>query len=292
MSGIDRGAFFAIGLVLGVALAFAFFVWAFPWFSDPQEEASYCKPDDQHCAEQYQNREDTGFWIRPFYGWIHSDDTLAQWIMALFGVIATGVSLFAVIVVRDTLNETRRTTEAALEANAITRRANRPWVTLRRDIPCSFKSTEITEGAAHDSGYTNRVELRWKYDLENVGESPAFAAKVFSKIICHSFLSDIIEVRNEFIDECERRFRITKQSVIFPKEKLEFETSSHRAMIKRMSDDADVFSVIVVVMYTSQERELVGVETRVLAIEQASRSDGFNRGTHRLREYSSDRITR
>lgn len=112
----DRGAVFAIGLVAGLGLALFFFVWAFPWFSDPHQSASYCQPGDQDCAKYYQNSDDPHFWVSPFYGWIYAEDTLAQWIMASFGVIATGVSIFAVIYVRDTLLETRRIGEAQVRA--------------------------------------------------------------------------------------------------------------------------------------------------------------------------------
>ena len=121
MSKSVRGAIFAVGLVAGVALGLIFFVWAFPWFGDPVQNASYQQRWQQEHAQQEQESGDRHFWLRPLYGWIYAEDTLAQWMMAIFGVAATGVSIWAVILVRDTLYETREFAKAARDSAQVAR---------------------------------------------------------------------------------------------------------------------------------------------------------------------------
>ena len=79
----------------------------------PQAEfaASDAEGDDQ-AAEQHQTQQPVFDW-RAF---VSAKDTLAQWIMAAFGVVATGVSIWAIILLRRTLRESRRATKAALRA--------------------------------------------------------------------------------------------------------------------------------------------------------------------------------
>lgn len=116
MKKIDRHAIFAVGLVVGIAVALLFFIWAFPWFSDPPQGAGYNNSGDGQGTYQCCNRNDPQFGVQPFLRWLYVDDSLAQWTMAVFSVVATLVSTLAVILVKDTLLETRRIGEAQTRA--------------------------------------------------------------------------------------------------------------------------------------------------------------------------------
>lgn len=184
MSRGDRGAVFAFGLGVGTAIALFFFVWAFPWFSDPTQSAGYDCAGDQQCAEQYQNQNDPHFWVRPFYGWLFAEDSLAQWLMAAFGVVATGVSFWAVIIVRDTLELNRISTDAAVSAVKVTRRIGEAG--LRAYVNC--RDCEITY-LAPDACPTAVL------GITNDGETPASNVIVFAR----ADLFPWPETRNEVI---------------------------------------------------------------------------------------------
>jgi hypothetical protein len=166
MSKGDRGAIFAIGLVAGVALALFFFVWAFPWFGDPTQGQDDYAGGNHQGADQAQEKNDAHFWVRP---WLYADDSLAQWLMAALGVVAAGISAWAVLLVRDSLAEARKTTKAALdaaEANRLQRTTNRPFLTpINYQLRGIGKSRESSGGPSH---------LQLHMDIENVGDGPAF----------------------------------------------------------------------------------------------------------------------
>ena len=107
----DRGALVALAVAL---LAIVLVVW----IGQPTQDTTAApksgnveKPD-QHDIDRLISA------IREFDPW---DDTYAQWLMALFGVAATVISYRAVTIVRDTLVESRKATQAAQDAIAVTR---------------------------------------------------------------------------------------------------------------------------------------------------------------------------
>jgi len=85
--------------------------------------------------------------------------------MAAFGIVATGVSFWAVIVVRDTLVVSRRATEAAVEAVAVTRRIGEAQV--RAYLSCTGATYNIAEQIC-------AAEIT----IKNFGQSPARRATV------------------------------------------------------------------------------------------------------------------
>lgn len=118
----------------------------------------------------------------PVFDWgafVSAKDTLAQWLMAILGVIATGISIMAVYLLKRTLEATRLAVnqaeegtraahvgaEAAREANKITREAymaqQRPW--LRWEI--------IQPISINRHGNSLRVDI--SAVLENFGNTPA-----------------------------------------------------------------------------------------------------------------------
>jgi len=170
MFGHNRGTFFAAGLVAGVALVLFFVVWSVPEFRNFEAASQYYenwiaaakagkneKPDDNH------------FWLREFIGWVYTEDSLAQWIMAIVSAIATGVSLLAVFLVRDTLRENRRATSTAADAYAVD---STPFLILKPIKPQDVKF----EGGALPHGVGCVVE--------NTGRGPAEVTAIFRSWQC------------------------------------------------------------------------------------------------------------
>lgn len=101
-----------------------------------------------------------------------TEDTYAQWIMATFSVLATVASVWAVLLLRETLRETRAATantakavEQAAESNRITNSAVtndlRPWLSLDG---LEIRHVEVRDG---------RFRVLAKAMVKNVGKSPA-----------------------------------------------------------------------------------------------------------------------
>lgn len=116
MSGSDRGAIFALGLVVGIAVAFAIAFWSFPWFTYPNYEAVKSITEDGQAPQNGQQLLDA--YLPTF---VSSNDTLAQWLMTLFSFLATVVSVWAVTLLRETLLETRNAVKSADDAVSVTR---------------------------------------------------------------------------------------------------------------------------------------------------------------------------
>lgn len=109
----DRGALIALALAL---LAISFCVW----ISQP----AYSQKTGQTDQETDAKIGEDGHVETVYFGLFKPADTVAQWMVALLSFVATGVSAWAVILVRSTLNETR-------EAVAVTRRIGEAQLRLR-----------------------------------------------------------------------------------------------------------------------------------------------------------------
>lgn len=123
----DRGALIALALALAAILLIA-------WLNQPPRSQIA-----QINANSPQAENDGGQPVakRVYWGLFTADDTFAQWIMALFTIAATGVSLLAVKLVRDTLEENRKATGAAVkaaEAAEATVRGDRPWIMFNEHV--------------------------------------------------------------------------------------------------------------------------------------------------------------
>ena len=114
-------------------------------------------------------------------------DTAAQWLMALFGVIATGISIWAVMLLRDNLRETRKATEAALGMV----NAERAWMAYD-----GFNSPLLNNATDGDEIHelTVGIELKWI----NCGRSPAIDARVHTthEIVDEDIVPEFPRVRS------------------------------------------------------------------------------------------------
>jgi hypothetical protein len=125
----DRGALVALGLLLFVVLA----GWLFEIGGRHQSCYQVATPANYSENQQYNGQAEYTEVCSTDYQVF--GDTIAQWLMALFAIAATLVSWRAVILVRETYKETKRTADAAAAANDINRdmlyASNRPYLELR-----------------------------------------------------------------------------------------------------------------------------------------------------------------
>lgn len=136
----NRFTYIAIGLGLGLLLALIFLVWAVPEFRDP---SYYARLDgfQAHRLERLTQQELTNGakWWGRMGSLVSMEDTLANWIIAIFTVVATGVSLIAVILVYRSLGLTRSAVRAADDAVSETRRIGEAQVRAYISVePMSF----------------------------------------------------------------------------------------------------------------------------------------------------------
>lgn len=151
---------------LALVLALGFF--AFVASSDADQLSNEQFP--QENVDRYQLDDEVKVQASFLSAYVSAKDTLAQWIMAMLSAFATGVSVWAVILLRDTLKATREAVNHAEEANSTTeamvelneanaQRQLRAYVTL--------VSAEITRFAV---GESIQIELKMK----NCGQTPAY----------------------------------------------------------------------------------------------------------------------
>lgn len=160
MAKRDKFAYVALGLVAGLAISLLLLVWSVPGFRNP----TYHQERQEHVQYKSGGLDDpvivTGFWSR----YATPQDTYAQWIMAALSIVATGFSMWAVLLVRGTLNETRRQVHAAEKAFFYDQR---PWIDFEI---FNYSFDALPSGRAVICG----IKIR------NIGKSPAFAVLIGS----------------------------------------------------------------------------------------------------------------
>lgn len=111
---------------------------------------------------------------------VRSSDSLANWMTAVVGVIATVVSIWAVILLKRTLHQTVIATKATQDAVAVTETMGR----LQTQAYVSFNGTELHY--ILDEGVPISVQVRAKF--KNTGQTPGRIVYGF----CHvAFLFDL-----------------------------------------------------------------------------------------------------
>ncbi|RUW60183.1 hypothetical protein [Mesorhizobium sp. M7A.F.Ca.US.008.03.1.1] len=148
-------------------MALLFLVWAVPEFRSSTLAKQYYE-NWYAAAKAGQNDEqgDAHFWVRELYGWVYAEDTLAQWLMVVLGGAASAISLYALIWLRRTWDQAKRSADAACAAVAETRRIGeaqvRAYLAVRN---VSFRVIEQTAG--------NDPVAAVSFSYHNTGLSPA-----------------------------------------------------------------------------------------------------------------------
>lgn len=155
----DKSALLALALLLLAIVILAFLDFA---------DRSGCHQGTHQSSQgvSQQNEENGPPWEPSSECYQMFGDSAAQWLMALFTIIATGISLYAVIIVNRTLRTSQKATEAAVEAVTVTRKMGerqlRPYIVYQ-----SGKISVLTLAPPHPK----QLELR--IIVKNCGATPA-----------------------------------------------------------------------------------------------------------------------
>ncbi|MBI4183974.1 MAG: hypothetical protein HY521_08270 [Proteobacteria bacterium] len=134
-------------------------------------------PTEPTGATHNQDSEDaegsnSGQPLSEWEAWVIWRDTLAQWVMAFFGVIATCISIWAVIllwrtlsVTRKAVEESRRATKAAEDAVAITKTTAEQQLRAYMSVKDNGLAWELNRTIWASIG------------IENCGQTPAYQVK-------------------------------------------------------------------------------------------------------------------
>ena len=143
--------------------------------------------------------------IREFNPWA---DSYAQWLMMIFAAAATGVSLKAIYLLRDTLNANRESANAAIRASEIMHREQRPWLQME-------ERPTLTIG-----NYDGSLTLTAQADLKNVGKTPALGVELHIEISAGTFIAAPAKFVSEFAKSSRRGVSLDwTNRIIFPGEK-------------------------------------------------------------------------
>lgn len=151
MSSSDWRNGFTLGLGAGVCVTLILIV-----FEEFLHYFAECVTNGEceKYASAYKREEVPDWWGWDWTGHlVTSDDTLAQWVMAIFTIVAAFVLWL-------TLRSANKTNIAALEANEILRREQRPWINAKV-VNCRFETDDLGDP---------RIFLNVNYI--NVGKQP------------------------------------------------------------------------------------------------------------------------
>lgn len=157
MSNGYRDGAFAVGLIIGVASTLIIVVYGealYQLIKCISGSEDYCR----YAPHEGQREPEWWYWARWFF---KAEDTVAQWFMAIFTVVATVILLFTLNAANQTNRAAIGAAQAAQDANELIRNEQRPWLKVSLAPMSGFK---IIEG-----------DLRAIVDLkaENIGKSPA-----------------------------------------------------------------------------------------------------------------------
>jgi hypothetical protein len=209
---MDRGKWgigFAVGLVLGVGISMLFLVWSVPNFSNPTYKQIRQTAENDVNEGNHKPVVPSGVW--EFY--TNPDDSIAQWLMAAFSVLATLASLYAIRLLNKTLIETRNTAKAATDATEIASRQfiseHRPWLKFSSDPTIRIETTTDDDGRI--SEYM-RIECK----MLNIGNSPATSVICETKTTPRGLMIGNQSQSIEYLHRCRNVVKNNSGRMIFP----------------------------------------------------------------------------
>lgn len=207
---------FAIGLVVGICLTLIFCVWSLGTGQIVRTEAGAESPSQQTAGYADQQQDFLPWWEHDGV-LVTSKDTLAQWAMALLGLIATGLSAWAVILLKRTLHQTSFAAEATRDAVTVTRELGH--IQSRANV--FIEDASVAVGQSH---------LAVRVGLRNGGHSHALGVKVkvTGTIIMKGVSPEHFGPFLEIVEVEEGDFEI---GVIVPGEHIYTDPASWRGMV-------------------------------------------------------------
>lgn len=242
---------------------------------------------DRYAAKHKVEDLPSSWWWRWTGDLVSSSDTLAQWIMAL-------LTIAAVVLLWRTLSQTNKTNQAAiiaanaaLDANAIIKQEQRPWVTLERDLFCEFQ----------DLGYGGHIT--WNFDLQNRGKGPAYDIRMDFEIMKRRHWQGMRQQVSAYRDRLLSQSRVGRTAVLFPGETTEnlrfWSDIKTTYKIDEFTGDESFWgefkfvALMVCVTYRlGPESKDIGFDARIFEIER--NGDLFGPWAHKIMEFTNARI--
>ena len=136
-------------------------------------------------------------------------DGAAQWVMALFAMVATGASLVGIVLLRRTFEETRNTALEAASANKLARESlaadQRPWLKLSN-----------ISAARIDWDPNGTLAVVASAIPFNFGKTPALRVEMHCEL--GTVPDDKEAALDEFCGKCTRTVTLGRSVAIFPQE--------------------------------------------------------------------------
>jgi hypothetical protein len=187
MSDRNRYGYTAFGFVLGFSVAVLILVWAIPEFHYPPYRQSSQQTYSQVSQNERSEKDSEHYWIPALSGYVFTEDSLAQWLMAALGIAATVISALALVWLKKTWDQTKRTADAAFQAIDTARKANEIAQAVgeaQSRAYCLVMSATIEAGEPNSAGAGYR-KLYAAIVIKNYGQTPATQAGGW--VICNSF---------------------------------------------------------------------------------------------------------
>lgn len=274
MSRGFRNGDFAVGLVVGICGTLIFIL-----FGEQIYELVNCISQtqcDKHTTpDEHQKEPNWWYWTRRI---VAAEDTLAQWVMALFSIAAVALIWRTLAQTNKTNEFAVKTSQAAIAANKIMMDAQRPWLVLERELGCEFSF----DGKSSI--------LKWNNKILNWGPAPAFSVRTQSKVIsCDTFKYG--NQLDTFIETAiERAENVQTLVSIFPNENPEFNQNTNRTRLEEMKDAFFIFHIISYRLWNTEESER-GFDVRVYQIVENDGRDESVTDSHLLLEHRHNRQT-
>lgn len=170
MSGSDRNKRYAL-IALGMAL-FAIVLLSWPGYQASDKHRTAEKAAKYENGQKYVTPPVTG--KDDFNPW---RDTIPNWAMAVLSFAATGFSIWAVFLVKDTLAETKKSVEAAEASVLETRRIGEAQVRAYISWTSFGGQTEFFEVDGRLNGFVIEPQIK------NTGQSPAYLQAMYSDLV-------------------------------------------------------------------------------------------------------------
>lgn len=157
---------FSVGLAIGFFFSFSFFFYFYFFAYIFQAGDSY----NANNQNDQTNPKDVDRLIAAIEGFNPWHDTIAQWGMSLMAVIATFASIYAVFLLRGTLDATRQTLAASQNSVQATQKVGAQQVRAFLYIHKVIANIVVKE---YGGGHPNRYFLVINLMMDNGGQSPA-----------------------------------------------------------------------------------------------------------------------
>lgn len=187
--------------------------------------------------------------------------------MAVLTAVTAAVTGIGVWYVRKTLTQANDTNKAAVaastaanDANIIARQEQRPWVTVRWQVPCVF--------SVPDNGST--CEINWLYDFENLGKSPAFRIRyewAVYRLDTQYVGAGMIGVRDILSKAKRNLMRMSMVPVLFAMEKTQNFSPANDRLTMEGHDKGSFFLCCCVTYALDASNRYFGIEARAYQIE-------------------------